>query len=133
MVYQINSECYKNLKYQEFTSNKRQNKEKELDKYNFEDKKKEKDIIPSNEEKSTNIQSIFLEHEISKTADKDLILEFIKIIERNANKNSAENIYETQNGNYVCGYSNNLLIIFDNNFCEKLQIKDLNDSPFCIS
>ena len=133
MIYKINSECYKNLKYQEFTSNKRLNKEKELDSYNFEDKKKEKDIIPSNEEKSTNIQSIFLEHEISKTADKDLILEFIKIIERNANKNSAENIYETQNGNYVCGYSNNLLIIFDNNFCEKLQIKDLNDSPFCIS
>ena len=102
MVYNINSECYKNLKYQEFTNNKRLNKEKELESYNFEDKKKEKDIIPSNEEKSTNIQSIFLEPEFSKTADED----FIKIIERN--QNTAENIYETQNGNYVCGYSNNL-------------------------
>ena len=66
-------------------------------------------IISSNEERSTNIQSSFLEYELSRTADEDLILEFIKIIERTLNKNAAENIYETQNGNYVCGYSNNLL------------------------
>ena len=100
---------------------------------NFEDKKKEKDIIPSNEEKSTNYSIIFLEPELSKTADEDLILEFIKIIGRNPNKNSVENIYETQNSSYVCGYSNILFIIFDNNFCKKFQIKYLNDRPFIIS
>ena len=141
MLYQINNECYQDLKYQEFDiknklefiSNKRQNKEKELNNNNFEDQKKEKSPIPSNEEKSTNIQSYFIEPELLRTADEDLILEFIKIIERNPNQNSAENIYETQNGNYACGYNNNLLIIFDNNFCKKIQIKDLNDCPFSIS
>ena len=137
MVYNINSEFYKNLEYQEFdiknklesTNNKRQNKEKKLS--NTEDKRKEKDLIPSNEEKSTNFQTYFFEPELPRTADEDLILEFIKIIERN--QNSAENIYETQNGNYVCGYSNNSLTILDNKFCKIIQIKDLNDCAFSIS
>jgi len=139
MLYQINSEFYKDLKYQEFdinklelNGNKRQNEEKELNNNNFKNKRNKKNIIPSNEEKSTNIQSYFFEPELLRTADEDLILEFIKIIERNPNHNSAENIYETQNGNYLCGYSNNLLIIFDNNFCKKIEIKDLNDCPFSI-
>ena len=113
MLYQINNECYQDLKYQEFDiknklefiSNKRQNKEKELNNNNFEDQKKEKSPIPSNEEKSTNIQSYFIEPELLRTADEDLILEFIKIIERNPNQNSGK----------------------------KIQIKDLNDCPFSIS
>ena len=138
MLYNINSEFYKNLEYQEFdiknklesTNNERQNQEEKLSNINFEDKRKEKELIPSNEEKSTSIQSYFLEPELSRTAEEDLILEFIKIIGRN--QNSAENIYETQNGNYICGYSNNSLIILDNKFCKIIQIKDLNDCAFSI-
>ena len=73
----------------------------------MENKKKNTDILPLNEEKSTNIQSYFLVPKLSRTTDEDLILEFIKII-GNQTQNSAENIYETQNCNYICGYNNNL-------------------------
>ena len=93
----------------------------------FENKRKEEDIIYLNEEKSTNIQSYFYEPELSRNADEDSILDFIKIIERDQNQNLSENIYETQNSIYVCGYSNNSLAIFDNKFSKIIQIKDLND------
>ena len=98
---------------------------------NIEDKRKEKELIPSKDEISTKFQSYFFEPELPRTANEDLILEFIKIIERN--QNSEEIINETQNGNYVCGYSNNSLIILDNKFCKIIQIKDLNDCAFSIS
>ena len=138
MIYNINNECYKNLEYQEFdienkfksTSNKRQSQEKKLS-YDNENKRKEKEIIPSNEEKSTNIQSYFLEAELTRTADEDLILEFIKIISKN--QNSTENIYETKNGNYICGEVNNSLIILDNKFCKRMKIKGLSDYTFNIT
>ena len=97
---------------------------------NIEDKRKEKELIPSKDEISTKFQSYFFEPELPRTANEDLILEFIKIIERN--QNSEEIINETQNGNYVCGYSNNSLIILDNKFCKIIQIKDLNDCAFNI-
>ena len=136
MLFNLNSELYKNLEYQEFdikyklesTNNKRQNQENRLS--NTEEKRKEKDLILSNEEKSTSIQTYFFEPELLKTADEDLILEFKKIIERN--QNSAEIIYETQNGNYICVFNNNSLIILDNKFCKIIQIKDLNDCAFNI-
>ena len=138
MLYNINSEFYKNIEYQEFdmknklesTNNERQKQDKNLRNINSEDMRKEKELIPLNEEKSTNIQSYFIEGELPKTADEDLILEFIKIIDRN--KNSAEIIYETQNGNYAIGYSNNSLLILNNKFCKIIQIRDLDDCAFSI-
>ena len=113
MLYNINSEFYKNLEYQEFdlknklesTNNKSQNQERKLSNTYSEDKRKEKGLIPSKIEKSISFESYFFDPELSRTADEDLILEFIKIIERS--EYSTENIYETQNGNYVCGDSNN--------------------------
>ena len=137
MLYQINNECYKNLEYKEIDLNnkldsKSQNEEKKMNKNNFENKRKEENIIYLNEENSTNIQSYFYEPELSIAADEDSVLDFIKIMDRDQNQNSAENIYETQNGNYICGYSNNSLTIFDNKFYKKIQIKDLNDCPFNI-
>ena len=67
MLYDINNEFYKNLEYLEFdikshlesANNKRKNQEKKLS--NIEDKRKEKVLISSNEEKSTNIQSYFFD------------------------------------------------------------------------
>jgi len=124
MLYKINSEWYKDLKYQEFDLKNKLEYNKR--------KNEEKDIIPSNEEKSTNIQFYFLDPELIKTADEDLILEFIKIIERSQNNNSIEYIYETQNGYYVCGLNNNSIIILDNKFCKIIQIKDLDDCAYNI-
>ena len=53
--------------------------------------REKKDLIPSNDEKYTNFQSYFFEPELPRTADEDLILEFIKIIERNQKSNESIN------------------------------------------
>jgi len=144
LLYNINNECYKNLEYQEFefknkleiSNNKRQNEDKKLNNNNFEDngKGKEKDTILSNEEESTYMVSCFSESDFSRKANEDFILEYQQKLEINQNqaKTSVECIYETQNGNYVTGFSDNTLTIYDNKFYKKIQVKGLNSCAFDI-
>ena len=140
MLYQINNECYKNLEYHEFdlknklesTLIKNKNEGKKMINNNLENKRKEEDIILSNEEDSTNMQSYFYEPELSRIASEDSIFEYIKTIGKKENQTSAEYIYETQNGCYVSGFSDNTLTLFDTKFYEKIQIKGLNSCAFDI-
>ena len=142
MLYQINNECYKDLEYKEFDlknkseslSYQRQNEEKKLKNNNSENKKKIKDINLSNEEDSTNMKSKFYEEDISKIANEDSILNYTKILDSNKNQvqTTVECIYETQNGCYVSGSSDNSLTVYGSKFCQKIKIKNLDSRVFDI-
>jgi len=144
MLYDINNECYTNLKYQESdlknklesSNNKRQNEEKKLNNNNFEDKgkEKEKNLIFSYEEESTNMKSYFLEPLILRKAGEESLIEYIEMLDSNPKQTqtSVECIYETQNGNYVSGSSDNSITVFDRKFKKKIQIKNLDSSVFDI-
>jgi hypothetical protein len=142
MLYQINNECYKDLEYQEFDLNnkleslsyQRQNEEKKLNSNNYENKRKVKDIIFSIEEESTNMQTNFYEQELSKNADEDSILNYINKLKNNQNQvqTSVECIYETQNGCYVSGSSDNSITVYDSKFSQIIQVKNLDSSVFDI-
>ena len=140
MLYQINNECYKDLEYQEFDLNnkleslsyQRQNEEKKLNNNNYENKRKVKDIIFSIEEESTNMQTNFYEQELSKNADEDSILNYINKLKSNQVQTSVECIYETQNGCYVSGSSDNSITVYDSKFSQIIQVNNLDSSVFDI-
>ena len=108
MIFQMNNECYANLKEKHNNRNIKAIEGNEYNILNGENNKKES-LIFNNIEKN----KFF-----NKKADEDKIIDFIDIIERN--NNFIGLIKELNNGNYI-SYKNNHTIIFYDAYFNKIK------------
>ena len=104
MIFQMNNECYENLKEKYNNRNIKKIKGNEYNILNGENNKKESLIINNVE-----INKFF-----NTKADEDKILEFIKTIEKD--NNFIGLIKELNNGNYVSFKNNHTIILYDTEF-----------------
>ena len=141
LLNQINSPIYANEKYidsnyvinqKKSNSNNKyinenfpfyKNNEKEEDEGNLKNNG-QKSCIQDESTMSRTKQTFFNSAHIEK-ADPDKVLEFIRIIGRHIF--SADYVVELSNGYFISGGCENFLILYDQDFFEKIKIKEFND------
>jgi len=124
LINDINSNIYRNIKYKEL------NQENQI--------KSEDNTIKNKSNKNENYQiknfNIFDNNStniLTKTASYEKILEFDKIIGKQ--ENPVDYIIELADRQYISGSFDSKPILYDNQYIEKIQIKDFKDSPYKIT
>ena len=141
LITEINSEYYKDLKYEEEnpkndSKNKKNNNSNniKLNEIKYNSQKNSKIINDLNNvsknlsDDSTRDQTYIIPTEINKKAKKENILEFIKIVEKNNKFNGFIN--QLNNGHYIICKSDNSINLYDIYFNHLMEINGLNESIF---
>ena len=131
MIIKMNNYCYKDINYKKLESNdvlilidNINKNEKNILNNNF----KEEIYQNNNIDESTKIQS-YIEDSQNQTFE-NMIIKFLFNIGKH--KNSADFIVELKDGYFVSGGCDNSIILYDENYVEKLQIKNLKDWVYSI-
>ena len=125
MLNDINSPIYENLEYTELNSKTEINT---VNKINIVNKNNKINNDKENKDLNKNSFRVIDDPLFKKKASDEKILEYVNVIGKH--NNAAEYFIELSNGFYISGGCDNSLILYDNQFIEKMKIKELKDWPF---
>ena len=118
LIFEINNESYRDIKYKEFNFKDEQSKLKD-------NKKGILDV-----EFSSKMNKIFENIKLDEISDKDMIIKFIKIIGKHPN--TADFVMELKNGYYISGGFNKEIILYDRKYNKIVIVDDFKDWVYSI-